>query len=51
MAFVPEGQHARSQARSAWKRPSNEPPRRVRYDQLLALQECAALFGALTNFS
>ena len=34
MAFVPEGQHDRSLARSAWeKRPSKAPSRRVRYDR------------------
>ena len=53
MAFVPEGQADRSQARSALgtkclgKRPSKEPSRRVRYDraqlipQVFLIEMCA----------
>jgi hypothetical protein len=34
MHFVPEGQHDRSLARSAWERvPPDKPSRRVRYDR------------------
>jgi hypothetical protein len=40
MVFVPEGQHDRSQARSAWKSvPPKEPSRRVRYDRARLIHE------------
>jgi NAD(P)-dependent dehydrogenase (short-subunit alcohol dehydrogenase family) len=40
MAFVPEGQHDRSQARSAWVSvPPKEPSRRVRYDRAQLIPE------------
>jgi hypothetical protein len=40
MAFVPEGQHDRSQARSTWKSVLlKEPSRRVRYDWARLIHE------------
>jgi hypothetical protein len=39
MAFVPEGQADRSQARSAWESVSNVPSRRARYDRAQPIPE------------